>query len=494
METFLIKALQLILSLSLLVFVHELGHFMFARLFKVRVEKFYMFFNPQYSLVRMKKIQGKWQVRWFAPNVPDNVRPKLDEFGRQVLDKKGKPVPELIPLEEFDDGDWRKYPETTEWGIGWLPLGGYCKIAGMIDETSDASSLQAVPQDWEFRSKKAWQRMFIIVGGVFMNFIAALAIYSGMLFTWGEEYIPMENAKFGLQFTESMQQAGFQNGDRILSLDGVKAEDKSQVVEGILVEGVKTVTVERKKDTVAITIPEDFDQTILKSKATKLFDYRFPFVIDQVVGGASASKAGIETGDRLLTIGGVNAEIYQDATALLSQHAGDSVNIAFMRSEVSMERMVLISEDGKLGVGTKSPFEFIDTKKISYGFCESIPAGAQAGVATLTSYVKQFKLVFTKEGSKQLGGFGSIGNMFPSAWNWQVFWAMTALLSVILAFMNILPIPALDGGYVIFLIYEMLTGRKPSDKFMENSTTIGFLLLFALLIYANLNDIIKAFL
>ncbi len=494
MDTFLIKAAQLILSLSLLVSVHEFGHFMFARLFKVRVEKFYMFFNPKMSLVRMKKINGKWQVRWFAPNVPDNIRPKLDSYGNPVLDKKGKPVPELIPTDEFEDGDWRKYPETTEWGIGWLPLGGYCKIAGMIDETSDATSLQAEPQPWEFRSKAAWKRMCIIVGGVFMNFVTALVVYAAMLFTWGQEYIPMQNASYGLQFAEVMQQAGFVNGDKIVSIDGQAYEQKAQIIEALLIDGASTVVVERNGAQISITMPEAFDQIVLKAKQQNLFDYRFPFVVNDVVEGGSASNAGVQVGDAVMSIDGQSAVIFQDAAELLSKHAGDSTMITILRAADTLALPTLVAEDGKIGVQVKSPLEFIKTKHTEYSFWAAIPAGAKVGIETLTSYVKQFKVVFTKEGSKQLGGFGSIGNMFPSAWDWQIFWSMTALLSVILAFMNILPIPALDGGYVIFLIYEMITRRKPSDKFMENATSIGFLLLFALLIYANLNDIIKAFL
>ena len=494
METFLIKAAQLILSLSLLVFVHELGHFFFARLFKTRVDKFYLFFNPQRSIVRMKKINGKWQIKWFAPNVPDTYRPKKDGFGNDILDKKGRQIPELIPLSEFDDSDWRKYPTNTEWGIGWLPLGGYCKIAGMVDETSNSDALQAEPQDWEYRSKPAWQRLFIITGGVLVNFITALVIYAALLYTWGQEYIPMQNAKYGLQFSEVMQQVGFVNGDKIISVDGVTYDEKSEIVESILHDGAKTVVVNRNGETKEITLPEDFSQTILKSKQSNLFDYRFPFVIENVVNGGSASNAGILKDDQILAIDDKDAQIFQDASALLSQHAGDSALITLLRGQDTLAVSALISEDGKLGVQIKLPFEFIETKQITYGFWESIPAGAKVGVETLASYVKQFKLVFTKEGSKQLGGFGSIGNMFPEAWDWQIFWSMTALLSVILAFMNILPIPALDGGYVIFILFEMITRRKPSDKFMENANTIGFLLLFALLIYANLNDIIKAFL
>ena len=234
METFLIKALQLILSLSILVFLHEFGHFFFARLFKVRVEKFYMFFNPNFSLIRAKKINGVWQIRFLAKNVPANERQMINSEEQGMVDSKGKPLMEPIPLHELADGDWRKYPETTEWGIGWLPLGGYCKIAGMIDESMDKAQMALPPQDWEYRSRPVWQRLPIIVGGVLVNFLLAMIIYAGVLFTWGQEYLPFENAKYGLQFSPTLIESGFQQGDKVISVDGQPIEQRADFIEKIL--------------------------------------------------------------------------------------------------------------------------------------------------------------------------------------------------------------------------------------------------------------------
>ncbi len=493
METFLIRALQLILSLSILVLLHEFGHFFFARLFKVRVDKFYMFFNPYFSILRAKKLNGKWSVKFFAKNVPSNDRPKKDAFGKDILDEKGKPVMELIPLSEMAENDWRKYPETTEWGIGWLPLGGFCKIAGMIDESMDKTQLNLPPQDWEYRAKPVWQRMPIIVGGVLVNFVLAMVIYAAVLFTWGKEYLPFENATYGLQYSETMIESGFQQGDLILSVDGRKVEQRADAIEDLLIEGKKNVVVLRNGVETDLIMPDDFVKNILASEEKDLISVRFPFVIQEAVAGNPAASAGLTSGDSIVAVAGEELSIFQDIALSLYEHKGKTIQIAFYRNGMKDSTMVAVSEEGKIGVAVKPFVAFFETKKIEYGFIESIPAGINLGVETLVSYIKQFKLVFTKEGSKQIGGFGSIGSMFPQTWDWQVFWSMTALLSVILAFMNFLPIPALDGGHVLFLVYEMITGRKPSEKFLEYAQTAGMLLLFALLIFANGNDIFKAF-
>ena len=492
METFFIRALQLILSLSILVVLHEFGHFFFARLFKVRVDKFYMFFNPNFSLVRAKRINGRWEVRFLAKNVPANERPKRDADGDIIVDAKGRQVVEQIPLHELPDGDWRKYPETTEWGIGWLPLGGYCKIAGMIDESMDTSQLNAEPQPWEYRSKPVWQRLPIIIGGVFVNFILAMVIYAAVLFTWGKEYLPLENAKYGLQFSKTMVDNGFRNGDNIVAIDGKTIEQTVDVIEGILIDSKRNVTVDRNGQEVIITLPSDFAQKVLAAEEANLISIRYPFVVEEVSDGSPAADAKLQRGDSVVAINGKSASIYQDVAAELEVSKNKQIDLSFYRAGQLMHSKVQLSDDGKLGVMMKSPFEFLTTKKIEYGFFEAIPAGITVGWETLSSYVKQFKLIFSKEGAKQLGGFGSIGKMFPKVWDWQIFWSMTALLSIVLAFMNFLPIPALDGGHVIFLVYEMVTKRKPNEKFMEYAQTAGMLLLFALLIFANGNDIFKA--
>jgi len=492
METFFIRALQLILSLSILVVLHELGHFAFARLFKVRVVKFYMFFNPNFSIVRAKKINGKWDIKFFAKNIPADERPKLDADGDVMHDSKGKPIMEQIPESELPEGDWRKYPDKTEWGIGWLPLGGYCSISGMVDETKDLSQMASEPQPWEYRSRSVWQRLPIIVGGVLVNFILAMVIFAAVLFTWGNEYFPLKNAKYGLQFSQVLLDNGFKNGDNIVKIDGLPVEQRQDVIEKILIEGKQNVTVSRNQQLVDLTLPLDFAQKVLASKETDLVSIRFPFVIDEVLAGSPAEKTKLQSGDSVISINGKSLFIFQDIAAELDASRNTQIELGYVRKGMILKSKIQLDETAKLGVQMIPGSQFMPTKQIKYGFLASIPAGINLGWGTLTSYVKQLKLVFTKEGSKQLGGFGAIGKMFPKTWDWEIFWKNTALLSVILAFMNFLPIPALDGGYVLFLVYEIITRRKPNDKFLEYAQTVGMMLLFALLLYANGNDLFKA--
>ena len=492
MEAFFIRALQLILSLSILVVLHEFGHFAFARLFKVRVEKFYMFFNPNFSLIRAKKINGKWDIKFFAKNVSATERPVLDADGDAKIDAKGKTIMEQIPVEELPEGHWHKYPENTEWGIGWLPLGGYCSIAGMVDETKDVSQMAAEPQPWEYRSRSVWQRLPIIVGGVFVNFILAMVIYSAVLYTWGEEYLPLQNAKYGLQFSKILQENGFKNGDKIISIDGQAVEKQSDVIEKILIEGKQNIKVARDSQQIDIQLPADLTQSILRAGEKELVGIRQPFVIAELSKGMGAEAAKLQVGDSVVGLNGKQLSIFQDIADELAANKDKQINVDYVRKGVLLHSLVKVDENGKLGVAPKDYTDFMQTKRTEYGFLAAIPAGVNLGWQTLTSYVKQFKIVFTKEGSKQMGGFGTIGKLFPKVWDWHVFWMLTAFLSIILAFMNLLPIPALDGGYVMFLIYEMITGKKPNDKFLEYAQTAGFFLLMALLIYVNGNDIFKA--
>ena len=492
MESFLIRALQLILSLSILVVLHEFGHFAFARIFKVRVEKFYMFFNPNFSLIRAKKINGRWTVKLFAKNVPANERPKLTLSGDPIFDSKGKPVMEQIPLTDLPEGDWRKYPDNTEWGIGWLPLGGYCSISGMVDETKDITQMAAEPQPWEYRSRSVWQRLPIIVGGVLVNFILAMIIYSAVLFTWGREYLPLKNAKYGLSFSQTMLDNGFKNGDKIIKINGQPVEQRADIIEKLLIDGNQNVAVERDNKLIDIQLPANLSQSILAAQEVDFVSERFPFVVAEVMSGSPADKAKLQAGDSIVGVNGKQLFIYQDIANELDVSRNTQVDLNFVRKGQLMKSKVQLTEDEKLGVKSFSLAKFMKTNRIEYGFFASVPAGIKFGLETLRSYVKQIKLVFTKEGSKQLGGFGSIGKLFPKKWDWQLFWSMTAFLSIILAFMNFLPIPGLDGGYVLYLIYEMITGKKPSDKFLEYAQTTGMFLLFALLIYANGNDLFKA--
>ena len=493
METILIRALQLILSLSILVFIHELGHFLFARLFKVRVDKFYLFFNPKKSIVRAKKINGKWEVKFFADNIPANERPKLDADGDVLTNSKGQSIFEPIPPDELAADDWRKHPESTEWGIGWVPLGGYCKIAGMIDESMDTTQLAQEPQPWEYRSRSTWQRLPIITGGVIFNFILATIIYVGLLFFNGREYFPIENAKYGLEYSQIMLENGFENGDNILAINDEPAKDRADIVERMLVDGQRNITVLRENKTIELTLPANFPQQVLAANENNLFSIRQPFVVSDVLAGTPAAKVNLQSGDSIVGINGQAIFIFQDIARELDKLKNSTIDLNFVRAGKEMETQLELGNDGKLGVSVMPFFAFFAVEHIQYGFFQSIPAGIRFGWETLTSYVKQFKLVFTKEGAKNVGGFAAIGQLFPQKWNWNTFWSMTALLSIMLAFMNILPIPALDGGHVMFLLYEMITRRKPNEKFMEYAQTIGFFILIALLLFANGNDIIKLF-
>ena len=478
-----IQAIQLILALSFLVVIHELGHFMFARLFKVRVEKFYMFFNPKFSLMRAKKFDGKWHVKFFAKNV-----------------------------EEGDE--WSQHPDNTEWGIGWIPFGGYCAIAGMVDETHSSEDMaKSEPQPWEFRAKNVWQRFCIIIGGILVNFVAALLIFGLLLFSYGTDSMPLHNVESGLYFSEIMENEGFEQHDKILAVNGEEPEDLSDAVQWIILEGRRNVLVQRGADTLTLVMSEDLgkrflalqnehdrlerekarnDESYLKRPFILMTEF-VPFMIDTVMPEQAAYYAGLQKGDSVVAINGVPTPCHVQVTNELQKHACDSITVDFFREGEAMQTRAFIGDQGMLGVRIKSKYEIFPIEHKDYTFWQAIPAGIKYGWDTLVMYVKQFRLVFTKEGAQSVGGFGAIGNMFPSMWNWYAFWHMTAFLSLILAFMNFLPIPALDGGYILFLIVEMITRRKPSDKFLEVANNIGFWLLIALLVFANGNDILKLF-
>ena len=460
--TILIRTLQFLLSLSFLVMIHELGHFTFARIFGVRVNKFYMFFNPWRSIFRMKKILGKWHFRFFAKNTTD-------------------------------DDEWGQHPETTEWGIGWLPLGGYCAIAGMVDETTTADQLPTEPQPWEYRAKPTWQRLFIITGGVLVNFLGALLIYAAVFHHWGQDYMPLSSAEYGMHFSETMLSEGFCQGDRIIRIGDRTPETRADLVNWMVVDGEHDITVLRNSDTVHLTLSDGFERKILADQSSTFCDFRFPFVIADVMPDSPAAQALMLPGDSVIAVNSQNCAIYQDIVAELALHPADSVDVTFVRDGQTLTARVLLTPDAHLGVYPKAPTEFLETKHVEYGFFEAFPAGIRYGWETLANYVKQFRLVFTKEGARSLGGFAAIGSLFSPVWDWHSFWLMTAFLSIILAFMNIIPIPGLDGGHMLFLLVEMITGRKPNDKFIERANNIGFYLLLALLIYANANDIIKFF-
>ncbi len=442
METFLIRALQLIMSLSLLVIIHEGGHFLFARLFKTRVEKFCLFFDPWFTLFKFK--------------------PKNSE---------------------------------TEYGIGWLPLGGYVKIAGMIDESMDTEQMKQPVQPWEFRAKPAWQRLLIMVGGVLFNFILALFIYSMILFTWGSEYVPLQKVALGMDFNETAKAVGFRDGDILVSADGVPLERYNSDMLTSIVDA-RQVTVLRNGSEASIYIPEDMMERLL-ADSVRFASFRTPFVIDSIPAGTPASLAGLLPGDNITHVDGKAisySDFEEDKMRRKQTNASHDLHLTYIRNGVT--DTLTLTSDSLYNIGaypTMQTSKLLPIVKEEYSFFASIPAGISLGVSTLKGYVSQMKYLFSKEGVKQLGGFGTIGSIFPATWDWHQFWYMTAFLSIILAFMNILPIPALDGGHVLFLIYEIVARRKPSDKFMERAQMVGMFLLFGLLIWANFNDILRFF-
>lgn len=479
------KALQLIVALVLLVTIHEFGHYIFARIFGIRVNRFYLFFNPWFSLLKYKPSEGRLEIIAWTSKSKDN--PEGAELSHALLnikvakhaaEKNGKPT-------------WA----ATLYGIGWVPLGGYCDIAGMVDETKGADQLESEPQPWEFRTKPAWKRFMVMVAGVVFNFILAIIIYIGIAWHWGEASIPFGNATYGMDFTEAMHGAGFEDGDKLLAINGKAADVFEANTTMDLIGDGNRVTVLRGVDTVYVDIPKG---TTEKCVADGKFPYayRFPQVVKDVVGGGAASKAGLLAGDTICAIGADTITSFEKMVAALTEHKGQEVDITVRRGS---EECVLpvkvndVGEKGTIDIHIFTAKDYLEVEYLQYGFFEAIPRGISNGVSTLTSYVSSLKLLFTKTGAQQVGGFGTLGSLFAPEWDWYTFWSMTAFLSVILAFMNIIPIPGLDGGHVLFLLWEMLTGRKASDKVLEVANTIGFVFLLLLLVYANGADIFRAF-
>ena len=454
MSAILIQASQFLLSLSILIIAHELGHYFFARLFGIRCEKFYLFFNPSFTILRFKKTLSGWKVKFFSKNS------------------------EPLTSAEYDN------KEKTEWGIGWLPLGGYVKISGMIDESLDTDQMKREPQDWEFRSKPAWQRLLVMIGGVSVNFIFALAIYSAILFSWGNAYMEMRDTP--MQFSETAQKLGFRDGDRIISADGKILGRFSEKTLFAVLEA-KTVNVLRNDAEIALQMPEGgLIRLAMQKKEAPMSPY-LPAVIDSVMSDAPAARL-LQKGDRFLMVENDTINSFVDLRKFLNENKKTNISAVLLRNNDTISLTIPLTESGLIGF---TPQIFMHRE--SFGFWQSIPAGINYGVNKLISYVRQMKYAFTKEGAENIGGFVTIGGLFAPVWNWQAFWEMTAFLSIILAFMNILPIPALDGGHIMFLLYEVITRRKPSTEFMIKAQTIGMLLLLTLLIYANGNDLIRIF-
>jgi regulator of sigma E protease len=428
------------MSLSILVLIHELGHFTLAKIFKTRVEKFYLFFDPWFSLFKFKK------------------------------------------------GD-------TEYGIGWLPLGGYVKISGMIDESMDKEQMKLPPQPWEFRSKTSWQRLSIMTGGVIFNFISAMLIFIFVLFVWGETYLPTANVKYGI-VTDSVGYAiGLRNGDKIISVDNQHIENFLEITSDIVLNNRKTIQIERNGAAMNIDIPREFVPKMLKGKGK--IEPRMPFgpyVISIFVKGSHAKASGVLLGDQLVGLNDKQFTYFDEFQRYLYENRDQPVVLNLIRKGDILSITTKPDSLGALGIGRSgSADQIFDFKTLKYGFFQSFPAGIDKGLKTISDYLKQFKLIFSKhtKGYESLGGFITIGSIFPGVWDWQRFWDLTAFLSIILAVMNILPIPALDGGHVIFLLFEVVTGRKPSDKFLEYAQIAGMIILLALLIYANGNDVLR---
>ena len=449
METVVIKIVQLLLSLSLLIVLHEGGHFLFSKLFKVRVEKFYLFFDA-------------WNFSLF-------------KYPRK-----------------------KKSEDQTEYGIGWLPLGGYVKIAGMIDESMDKEQMAQEPQPWEFRTKPAWQRLLIMLGGVIVNFIVAFAIYSMVLLVWGKQYLKPTDMTYGLKFNTEAKALGFQDGDQIVMIDGDSVEAWNAALARDI-STAKSVTVNRGGESVVVDLPGNLNMLKMLEEP-RFVSELVPMKVDSVMPASPAMEIGLKRGDAITSVNGVAVADYNDfvwQVANLSQNlnensiADDSLKARTVEVVVNGtdSAAVVLTSDFKFGFVAALPEYKISTKE--YGFFESIPAGITYGCDILSGYVSDLKYIFTREGAKQVGGFGAIASIFPAEWDWRIFWNMTALLSIILGFMNVLPIPALDGGHAVFAVYEIITGRKPSDKFLERAQVVGMIILFGLLIFANLNDVLR---
>jgi regulator of sigma E protease len=436
----LIKTLQFFLSLSILIIIHEMGHYFAARYFKVRVEKFYLFFNPWFSLFKVKRGE-------------------------------------------------------TEYGMGWLPLGGYVKIAGMIDESMDREAMKQPPKDYEFRSKPAWQRLIIMLGGVTFNILLAMLIYIVMLGTSGEEYLPAENVKYGIVADSLALEIGMKTGDKIVMLNGEKPEDFMDIPREFIMGNVESVTVDRQGELRTLDVPDNFFGKLVSTRGDRFFSIRYPFIVEAFLPNSAAEKAGVLPGDHIAGIGGVETWSFDEFRNEIGNYRNQETTLLVNRDGESLEIPITIPEEGAIGAYVKPLTDLFEFETRNYSFFAAIPAGITKAYTTTIDYVKQLGLLFRPEvkASENLGGFITIGNIFAPTWDWLHFWTITAFLSVILAVMNVLPIPALDGGHVMFLLYEVVSRRKPNEKFMEYAQMVGMILLLGLILFVNFNDVMRLF-
>lgn len=487
----LIKVLQFFLALSILIFVHELGHFLAAKAFKTRVEKFYLFFDWGFSLFRCKKVNGQWCFRFFAKNVPE----KYTVIENRDLNGKKTKTYETIDLNTLPEDDWRRSDET-EYGIGWFPLGGYNKIAGMIDESMDKSQMQQPAQSWEFRSKPAWQRFIIMIGGVFMNVLLAFIIYIGLLTKEGEQYLPTSEVnKYGITVDSLAYEFGLRDGDKILAVDGKYIENFQQIPMQIILEKATTIEVERAGKDTTIVLPDDALTKLLSKQDGNFISFRMPFVVAEVAPNSAAEAGGLEKNDVIIGINDIKTPYYQDFVNNIKQFKNQNIDVIVMRGADTLSLAMHLGEEGVIGAYLAPLDTYYNLETKEYTFFQAIPAGFSKTFNELSDYWKQVKLIFSPKTKayESVGGFISIGKIFPDTWNWSMFWRLTAFLSIALAVMNILPIPALDGGHILFLLFEIITRRKPSDKFMEVAETVGLIIVLGLVILANGNDIIRLF-
>ena len=475
MELFLIKAAQLVVALVLLVTVHEFGHYIFARMFGIKVNRFYLFFNPKFSLLKYDPMQGTLKFIAYDKDGKERALRTFQVSRPRSPRADGKPT-------------WR----DTIYGLGWLPLGGYCDIAGMVDETKSTKDLASEPQSWEFRSKAAYKRLLVMVAGVLFNFILAIVIYIGIAVHWGDDYVPYSSMKEGLDFSEEMQQAGFRTGDKLVTLNSEPIDAKDYNTLWKMIQPGARVGVQRGDSALTVEIGEH----LLKQMATKGKDYRammirVPVYVASTANGEAAAKAGLKPGDRILKVGADTTPAITEFRPALTKYKAQNTTLVIERDGVESTVPVELGESGLLGIQMVSPTEIFDTEHIDYNIFQAVPRGWEIGTGQLASYVSSLGLIFTKEGAQSVGGFGTLGSLFPEKWNWYSFWQITAFLSVILAFMNVIPIPALDGGYILFLLVEMVTRRRMSERFIEIANTIGMFFLLLLLVYANFNDIYR---